>query len=421
MNDLGLQEEGAATMSHSVKRSWDLAKAQRARLACGSSTNSKTPLLEGDEPALIARGKGCRVWDVDGNEYIDFRGGLGPVSIGYAIPEINAAIAAQLENGICFGQPHPLEGEVAALLHETIPCAEKARFLKTGGEAVAACIKIARGATGRDLVVHCGYNGWLSSIARPRGTVPAGIAAARPQNGIPAKLAELHLSLPWAVEDEWRELFAARGKEIAAVVVACDYAEMDKAATFLPFLRDLTRKGGSILVFDEIVTGFRLALGGAQERFKVTPDLAAVGKGVANGMPLSAYVGRADLMESASTLGISSTFGGEALSLAAAKATVRFYREHDVISRLWKTGAALWPRVQEMLDARGIPGRIRGVPVCPWLGFDTREHREAFFRAAYRNGLSLYDVSYVTWSHGEADVAEALERFGRVAEEIAAG
>jgi glutamate-1-semialdehyde 2,1-aminomutase len=405
-------------MKHAVNKSWELAKAQRAHLACGSSTNSKRPQLEGDEPALIARGKGCRVWDVDGNEYIDFRGGLGPVSIGYAIPEINAAITAQLEDGVCFGQPHPLEGEVAGLLHEVIPCAEKARFLKTGGEAVAACVKIARGATGRDLVVHCGYNGWLSSIARPRGKVPVGIAASKPQNGIPAKLAELHLSLPWAVETEWKELFAARGSEIAAVVVACDYAEMDKAATFLPFLRDLTRKEGSLLVFDEIVTGFRLALGGAQERFKVTPDLAAVGKGVANGMPLSAYVGRADLMESSATLGISSTFGGEALALAAAKATLRFYREHDVISHLWKAGTDLWPRVQGMLDAHKIPGTITGAPVCPQLGFDTDARREAFFRAAYRNGLSLYDVSYVTWSHREADIRETLERFQRVVKEL---
>jgi glutamate-1-semialdehyde 2,1-aminomutase len=405
-------------MKHSVSKSWELAKTQRAHLACGSSTNSKRPQLEGDEPALIVRGKGCRVWDVDGNQYIDFRGGLGPVSIGYAIPEINAAIAAQLEDGVCFGQPHPLEGEVAGLLHEVIPCAEKARFLKTGGEAVAACIKIARGATGRDLVVHCGYNGWLSSIARPRGKVPVGIAASKPHNGVPAKLAELHLSLPWAVEAEWTELFAARGREIAAVVVACDYAEMDKAATFLPFLRDLTRKEGSLLVFDEIVTGFRLALGGAQERFKVTPDLAAVGKGVANGIPLSAYVGRADLMESSATLGISSTFGGDALALAAAKATIRFYREHDVIAHLWKAGTDLWPRVQGLLDESKVPGTVKGAPVCPQLGFDTNEHREAFFRAAYRNGLSLYDVSYVTWSHREADIRETLDRFKRVVKEI---
>ena len=408
-------------MSHSVTRSWDLHKKQKARLAGGSSTNSKTPHFEGDEPALIVRGKGCRVWDLDGNEYIDFRGGLGPVSLGYCVPEINAAVSAQLENGVCFGHPSPLEGEVAELLHDAVPCAQKSRFLKAGGEAVAACIKIARNATGRDLVVHCGYNGWLSTIAVPRGRVPAAVAAATSQNGIPRALAELHFSLPWAVNEEWTELFAARGKEIAAVVVACDYAEIDKARQFLPFLRDLTSKAGSILVFDEIVTGFRLALGGAQEYFGVMPDLAAVGKGIANGMPLSAYAGRADLMDSAPNLGISSTFGGEALSLAAAKAVLRFYREKGVINHLWKTGSALWPRVQELLDRKRIPGRIRGFPVCPWIGFDTPEQREAFFRACYRNGLSLYDVSYVTWSHGDADIAETMARFEKATSELAKG
>jgi len=183
-------------------------------------------------------------------------------------------------------------------------------------------------------------------------------------------------------------------------------------------VRELTRASGSLFVLDEIVTGFRLALGGAQEHFGVTPDLAVVGKGMANGMPISAYVGRADLLDAAPSIGISSTFGGEVLSLAAARATIRFYREHGVIDHLWKTGATLWPRVQQLLDARGIPGRIRGVPVCPYLGFDDQKVREAFFRACYRNGLSLYDISYVTWSHRQDDVEEALERFARAVAEL---
>jgi glutamate-1-semialdehyde 2,1-aminomutase len=404
-------------VSRSVKGSWDLARRQKAFLAGGSSTNSKAPVLEGDEPALIVKGRGCRVWDLDGNEYIDFRGGLGPVSLGYGIPEVNDAIAAQLADGICFGHPHPLEGEVAEMLHNAVPCAGKVRFLKTGGEAVAACVKIARAATGRDIIVHCGYNGWLTRIGQSRGKVPVGIASSQPEKGIPSRLAELHLSMPWAVQAEWDELFQARGKEIAAVVVACDYAQIDKGREFLPYLRGLTNKHGSLLVFDEIVTGFRLALGGAQEYFTVIPDLAAVGKGMANGMPLAAYVGRADLLDSSPMLGISSTFGGDALSLAAAKATLRFYKEKGVIARLWKTGSELWPKVQEI--GKGVGLRILGVPVCPQLEFDTRGKRDAFFRAAYRNGVSLYDVSYVFWAHTEADVAETLTRLGRAVREIA--
>jgi glutamate-1-semialdehyde 2,1-aminomutase len=405
-------------MPHTVQRSWELDRRLRQHLAGGSSTNSKTPRLEDAEPALVIRGKGCRVWDLDGNEYIDFRSGLGPVSLGYAVPEIDAAIRAQLADGICFGHPHPLEGEVAALLNEVIPCAEKARFLKTGGEAVAACIKIARNATGRDLVVHCGYNGWLSNIARPQGQVPAGVAAVTPEQGVPRALANLHVALPWGDEAAWRHFFAARGSEIAAVVAACDYAAMESGATFLPLVRDLTRASGGLLILDEIVTGFRLALGGAQEYFHVMPDLAVVGKGMANGMPISAYVGRADLLDSAPVIGITSTFGGETLSLAAARATIRFCREQGVIAHLWRTGEALWPRVQKLVDARGVPCRIRGLPVCPSISFIAQEPRDAFFRACYRNGLSLYDVSYVTWSHRSTDVEEALERFAKAIAEL---
>jgi glutamate-1-semialdehyde 2,1-aminomutase len=192
--------------------------------------------------------------------------------------------------------------------------------------------------------------------------------------------------------------------------VACDYAEMEKAREFLPFLRSLTASAGALLVFDEIVTGFRVALGGASEYFGVVPDMAAVGKGMANGMPISAYVGRADLLDSAPVLGISSTFGGDALSLAAARATLRFYREHGVIEHLWATSRTLWSGAQDIIGRAGLPGTIRGLPVCPWIGFDTPVEREAFFRACYRHGLSLYDVSYVTWSHRDADVQESLAR-----------
>ena len=212
-------------------------------------------------------------------------------------------------------------------------------------------------------------------------------------------MAALHVSLPWAETGAWERSSPAEARIAAAVVVACDYAGMEKAREFLPFLRELTRRHGALLVFDEIVTGFRLALGGAQEYFGVKPDMAVVGKGMANGMPLSAYVGRADLVESAPGLGISSTFGGEALSLAAARAVLGFYREKGVISHLWETGTALWSGVRALIAEKGIAVRIDGFPVCPWLGFASDELRSAFFRACYRNGLSLYDVSYVAWSH----------------------
>ncbi|MDQ1256786.1 MAG: Aminotransferase class III-fold pyridoxal phosphate-dependent enzyme [Candidatus Hydrogenedentes bacterium] len=395
-------------MTRGVSKSWALYREGTRYLAQGSSTSSKTPAIEDAEPAQIVRGKGCRIWDADGNEYIDFRNGLGPVTLGYAVPEIDAAIAAQLENGIVFSHPHPLEAEVARLLVETIPCAERVRFLKTGGEAIAACIKIARNATRRNKVLQCGYNGWLNTLSAG-GFRPAGIAASEPMNGIPAGIAAYHQSLPWGDIEPWKAVFAEHGPDIAAAVVASNYADMERGAEFLPALRKLTADHGALLVIDEIVTGFRLAMGGAQEYFGFMPDMAVFGKGMANGMPISAYVGRADLIDSARGIGISSTFGGETLSLAAAKAAIAFYRERDVIGHLWNAGKRLWSETNALFERHGAPARITGLEVCPLIAAES-EWYARFLRACYQNGVSLYQVPYVNYSHRDHDIEETLER-----------
>jgi len=398
-------------MIHSTEKSWEKFRQTLGYLGSGSSTLSKIPVFEGIEPAQIVRGEGCRVWDVDGNEYIDYRNGLGPVTLGYCIPEINQAIIEQLHKGIVFGHPHVIEGEAAEALTEVIPCAEKVRFLKTGGEAIAACIKIARNATGRNRIVQCGYNGWLNVLSSG-GFRPAGIAASQPLKGVPSALSELHSSLPWGDKAPWEEIFSRHGDEIAAVVIASGYQEMSKGAEFLPWLRELTQRHGCLMIMDEIVTGFRLALGGAHEYFRFMPDMAVFAKGCANGMPLAAYVGRADLIESSKTIGISSTYGGEALSLAAMKAVVAFYRQHDVIGHLWTIGQKLWPAVELLFRRYGIDAELKGFPVCPQFIFSPSAtlSLDAFFRASYQHGVSFYNVSYVNYSHNEADVAITLER-----------
>ena len=400
-------------MSREPIKSWEIHHQQRRYLAGSSSTSSKRPVFEGVEPAVILRGKGCRVWDADGNEYIDYRCALGPVSLGYAVPEINEAISAQLAEGIIFGHPHPLEGEVAELLVETIPCAEKARFLKTGGEAVAACIKIARHATGRNHILQCGYNGWLNTLAQPAGTAPGGIAASAPQKGVPTAIGELHHSMPWNDMAPWEELFQSIGNDIAAVVIATDYADIEKAQEFLPAIRELTRKSGALMIMDEIVMGFRLALGGAHDYFGVMPDLAVFAKGMSNGMPLSAYVGTGDLVEFSHHIGISSTFGGETLSLAAARRVIAFYREKNVIGHLWRVGTMLWEGLSELFNRHGMDASVEGLPVCPRISFGDSGEMDEFIKGCYKNGVSLYQVPYVNFSHGETDIEESLTRMSR--------
>lgn len=403
--------------------SWEIAEKMERVIPWGSSTCSKKAKLCPEEPGVIVRGKGCRVWDADGREFIDFRNGLGPITLGYGFPQVDSAIRTQLESGIVFGHPHPLEGEVAEKLIARIPCADQARFLKTGGEALAACIRLARHFTGRDHIVQIGYNGWLNSVASGARVLPGSDSPVNvPPPGVPQSLSDLHHSCPWNNLDALDALLTAHNGAVAAIVVAADYATMAAGREFYPALRTRADKSGALLIFDEIVTGFRIAVGGAQEYFGVTPDLAVFSKGIANGMPLSAYVGRRDVMSALDKVIVSSTFGGETLSLAAARAVMRIYSEQDVISHLWRQGQTLWEGLNALFRSHEIPAEARGFWPCPALifsGLDKADTRERFLRAAYRNGISLYDVSYVNLSHSDSDIAEALERLEAACQETA--
>jgi len=393
------------------------------RIPGGSCTGSKAPVLMPEEPAAIVKGKGCRVWDVDGREFIDFRNGLGPITLGYQFPAVDAAIREQLENGIVYGHPHLLECEVAEMICDVIPCAEQVRFLKTGGEAIAASIRIARAYTGKDHIIQIGYNGWLNSLA-PGGQQLPGQLAGNRIHGVPDCLSSLHHTAGWNDMDRIKEIFSECHNNVAAVVIAANYEKMEQGKTFYPEIRDFTSKNGSLLIFDEIVTGFRIAIGGAQEYFNVTPDLAVFSKGIANGMPLSVYTGKKEVMsvcEKGGKITISSTFGGETLSLAAAKASITAYITRDVIDHLWKQGEKMWSGTNKLLESGGIPLKYVGFWPCPTivpLKNDGSEIKNKFLRAAYKHGVSLYNVSYVNFSHSDSDIEEALSKLEAACKEI---
>jgi len=393
----------------------------RAVMPWGSSTCSKAPRWLPEEPGAIVRGKGCRVWDADGREFIDFRNALGPITLGYCYPAIDDAVRRQLGSGIIFGQPHPVEAEVAEMVCEVIPCAERARFLKTGGEAIAACIRLARYHTGRDHVVQVGYNGWLNSIARGGRALPR-VVNTSGAPGVPEALCALHHPCGWNDKAKLADLFETQGSEIAALVIAPGYPDMAAGTEFLPLARELASAHGTVLVFDEIVTGFRLATGGAQEYFGVTPDMAVFAKGIANGMPLSAYCGKAEIMEKLDTVIVSSTYGGEALSLAAARASIETYRTRHVTGHLWRVGERMWTESNAIYARVGLPLEWRGLWPCPQIVCTSQDWpgwQGQFYRAAYASGLSLYDISFVTFSHTDADVDEALERMESAAARLA--
>lgn len=404
-------------------KSKEIQERMRRVIPFGSSTCSKSALYMPDEPGVIVRGKGCRVWDADGREFIDFRNSLGPITLGYCFPAVDEAIRAQLGEGIIFGHPHPVEGEVAEMLCDVVPCAERARFLKTGGEAMAACFRLARAYTGRDHVIQIGYNGWVNSLgagpALPREAVTGQAPA-----GVPECLSRLHHTGRWNDAAGIAEVFDAFPGQVAAVAVAGHYPDLAAGADFYPALRDLCDRHGALLIFDEIVTGFRLAIGGAQEYFGVTPDLAVFAKGFANGMPLSVYLGRAEVMDMCDRSGpvrISITHGGEALSLAAAKAAIETYRDHDVVGHIHRQGERMWAGANALFERRGVAASFQGMWPCPQLTPAPEAQAdllERLLRALYRNGVSLYNTAYVNFSHADGDIDEALERFDRALGEL---
>lgn len=388
----------------SVAKSWSLRRRACEIIPRGTSTNSKAPSpdLEGVEPCFIVRGRGCRVWDVDGNEYIDYRNALGPVTLGYGHPAVLEAVRNQLDSGIVFGYPHPLEVELAETLREVIPCCEMVRFLKTGGEAMAAAIKAARATTERDVVLRCGYHGWLQNTGEP---------------GVPTSFDALLPAFSWGDVAGLEAKLREHAGRVAAVSVAASYPHILPGDSFLAECRRLADAHDALLIFDEIVTGFRVAMGGVQEYYGVTPDLAVFSKGMANGLPISVLAGSERAMRSLEHATVSSTFGGDALSLAGAKAAVAVYREHDVIGHLWQVGGRLVDGVNGIFSEAGVPAAFRGCPTCPQLVFDSgRADRDAHLRAnllrgLFTRGVSIYNVSYVNFAHGVADIDETLDRW----------
>ena len=314
-------------------------------LASQTFSKSHQQWVKGASPLFIERGRGCHVWDVDGNSYIDYVLGLMPIVLGYLDPDVDNAIREQLEKGIVFSLASPLEMEVAERLKSHIPCAEMARFGKNGSDATTAAIRIARAHTGRDKVLLCGYHGWHDwSI----GTTTRDL-------GVPAAVKALSSTIAFNDADTLEAALQADPDGIAAVILEPAGAAAP-APGFLQRVRELTESFGVVLVFDEIVTGFRMSLGGAQAYYGVTPDLACFGKAMANGMPLAAIVGRAHLMRLMEEVFISTTFGGEALSLAAAGVTIDKIVRENVPARLWARGERLRDGFNLLAGKAGLGG-----------------------------------------------------------------
>lgn len=376
----------------------------------GSQTHSKRPtaFAFGAYPVYADHAKGCHIWDVDGNEYIDYVLGLGPITLGYCYDAVDEAVREQLGRGMLYGLLSPLEIECAERMREMVPCCDMVRFLKGGAEVTTAAARIVRGHTGKELILNSGYRGWAdvwSSQIEP----PAG-------RGIPECLRGLVKSFPRDDLDALENLLKRYAGKVAAVFV--DEAGGSEAPReVVQGRRELCDKYGVLLVYDEIVSGFRMAPGGAQEYYGVTPDLACFAKGIANGMPLAAVAGKREIMEPSADLLLSLTYGGEALSLAAAIACMKEYRTKPVHETIKATGQKLVDGFNALGEKNGVPFKAHG-PVmmsAQSFGYDdaalNADCWTLLLQEMAQRGVLLRrgGLMFITFSHDDEAVTKTLK------------
>ena len=385
-------------------------------------------------PFFTARGEGARLYDVDGNSYIDYCLAYGPLILGHAHPEVVRAVKRQLELGSAYGTPTELELEFAKRIVKAVPCAEMVRFVNTGTEATMAAIRLARGVTGRKKIVkfegafHGAHDYVL--VKAGSGATTHGVPTSA---GIPEETTRNTLLAPFNDEAAVERLFKEQGEEIAAVILepvignaGCILPEEG----FLAFLREVTAEAGAMLIFDEVITGFRLRLGGAQEYYGVTPDIATLGKIAGGGLPIGVVAASREVMENFSPVGKvyqAGTFNGNPLSMAAGLATIEVLEKGEVYRRLEALGKRVRKGLEEVSQDAGIETRIYGVASMFQMYFTGEEvydyasalraDAELFLRyqqEMLKRGVfippSQYECNFLSYAHGEEEIDYTLEK-----------
>ncbi len=367
-----------------------------------------TQYINGVAPKYLKKGKGVKVWDVDGNEYLDLNMGIGPISLGYAYDRVDNAVIEELKNGITYSLMHELEYKVCELIHEVIPNAESIRISKTGGDVCSAAIRIARAFTGRDKVLCCGYHGWHDWY----------ITTTSRRKGIPM----LDNKLTSTVSYNDIESVRSQLDEDTACLIMEPFVFDAPENNFLEEVQRLCKENGTLLIFDEMWTGFRVAVGGAQEYFGIKPDLAVYSKAVANGMPIAFLTGRKDVMQLfEDEVFFFTTFGGEALSMAATIATISEMKEKNVPAHV----AAIGKQMKEGYNAIASELGMSNYTLCK--GFDCRTIvtfdpsagnalilKSLMQQEMIKRGVLWCGFHNVCYSHSQADVDYLLQAYKEV-------
>lgn len=379
----------------------DLIPAQTQTLAKGTGQN-----IKGVAPKFLQKGKGAHVWDVDGNEYIDYTMGVGPLSLGYAYDKVDEAIKEQLKEGITFSMPHPLEVEVAELIHRIVPNAESIRYSRGGADVVSGAVRVSRAYTGRNKVLCCGYHGWHDWY----------ISVTDRNKGIPQSIQDMTFTFNY---NDIQSVIDSIDDDTACIVLEPFVFEEPKD-NFLQKLRDVCTKNGIVLVFDEMWTGFRISLGGAQEYFGIKADLACFSKAIANGMPLSVLTGKKEIMSLLDKdVFFFNTFGGETLSLAAAKATINEMIEKNVQTYLAKQGNKLKAGYNSIAEKLGLNyTKCSGYDCRTIITYDAEksgcnplEMKSLVQQEMIKRGILWGGFHNISFSHSDNDVNYTLKAY----------
>jgi len=400
-------------LTRQFKQSSAWLKRAEKTIPLGSQTFSKSRIAYPNNvsPLFIKHGQGCQVWDADDNQYTDFVSGLLSVSLGYCNKVVDDAVIEQIKSGVTFSLPHQLEMIVAEKLVELIPCAEMVRFGKNGSDATSAAIRLARAFTQKEHVAVCGYHGWQDWY----------IGSTSRDLGVPKATKELTHTFKYNNIASLEQIFLQNSNQIAAVILEpmnTHFPEND----FLQKVKTLCQQYGAVLIFDETITGFRYNMGGAQQLFNVTPDLATFGKGMANGYPISAIVGRKDIMMLMEDIFFSGTFAGETLSLAATKATLDFMLENKVIEHLKLMGEKLQSGLKEIINDMQAQEwlSVTGHPVWSFLNISEQgsysaiELKSLFLQEMAQQGFLLGGGHNLNYAHKSSDIESLLVAYRQV-------
>jgi len=391
-----------------MKNSKKLLKKSKNLIPALSQTFSKAPYsyVEGVYPTFMSHGKGSHLYDVDNNEFIDYVLALGPVTLGYQYKRVDDAIKNQLKQGISFSMPHYTEVELSEEIKSIIPGTDMVRFSKTGSDAGTGAVRAARAHTGYDNIAYCGGGGvwhdWFTTITNRN-------------QGIPKVLKKMIKKFTYNDIDSLKILFEDWKGEVATVYMEPMMTEYPKN-NFLQQVKKIAHKNGAVLIFDEVITGFRFANGGAQELLKIEADLVVFGKGIGNGMPLGAITGKRKFMDKFNDVFYSTTYGGEALSLAAGTAVIREIKEKPVIKHCWSLGKSFISNFNRIAEELSLNVKMEGIPVRSKIvckdekGEPSLVLKSLFYQECVKRGV-LFGPGYVflSYSHSKKDIAKTLE------------